>query len=160
MSLIVLAMAVPSAWSQDGLTSQARAVPDEVAYTHLFLTLANNDGEQPAALERRRAAYIKHIGLTPDEGKQLLTAVEEFQRQETERTARASLLLGTRGGSAQVRGDLRMQLEGLRQDRNRSVVSLMNSLLVLIGPDAADRVRAYVNDKVKPNIRFGPRISE
>jgi hypothetical protein len=130
-------------------------VPVEVAWVHLFLTLFPADGESQDRLQARQAAYVRHIGLTPEQGEKVLVAASSFKDQTVLYGAAVKAVLRRGGAGARARSDVAAELSGLQQERHRAVLELAAQVLLQLGPEGADRLSRFVNYQIKPNIRLG-----
>lgn len=123
-------------------------IPDELAYRHFLMAIAERAGAPPQSIARRNA-LIATIGLSPGDNESLISALAGLREKldayyaGTEQAA-ADASLSAASRSAQV--------SSLRASQDVALDQAAASLKAALSYDGWNRLDAYVQQRVKRHI--------
>lgn len=120
-------------------------IPDHVAYSLLFRFLAGRRTETEKNFGR---SYISHMRLGNAE--RLFAVADEYQRRVGALDQQAKEIRKTYGLNAKA------QLRALQAQKVATVTEICDSLASQLGPKAAEKVRAHVNERIKRKVKIFP----
>ena len=122
-------------------------IPDHVAYSLLFRFLC---GRRTEAEKNFARSYIAQMGLGNAE--RLLAVADEYKRRVAALDEQAKEIRRTYGSGPNAKA----QLRALQEQKVATVTEICDSLASHLGRQAAEKIRAHVNERIKRKVKIFP----
>jgi len=119
-------------------------IPDNIAYAHFVLSIAEPDSPTPKQAERRDAA-LRPLGLSKSDLDALLLALRGVRHALESLDEEATRVSSTAGANLERLGDLRLQ-------RSRVLDEARARALAALSADGVSRLADHIRSRVKPAI--------
>lgn len=134
-------------------------IPDQVAYSLFFRVICCREDEQE---KRQGRAYIKRLGLNEAEIDMLVATAEEFNQRVS--------VLDTQAAEIKTRhhpdhltnptSDEKRLLKGLQKQKEDMIDDIIASLPRRLGADGSVKVKQFIKESLKRNVKMDKPRSE